>query len=327
MSIEDIEKDIAEINKRFGNNSIMLATFMPKEKISVIPTGSIGLDFKTGVGGIPIGKVTVIKGQPSVGKSTLCLHLTANAQKEGGLVAYIDGEHELDINYAINLGVDINNLLISQPDTMEQGLEILEHLTQLNKFKLIIFDSIAAIPTEAEASSTIKDLQTADKARLLSKHARKMNSYINKTSAAIVYINQYRDNISFGYASGKIAPGGHAMDFRAALIIELSKITSEVKVGTQPIGSRIRAKILKNKLARPYGTWEFTIKWGEGIVEEHDLIELALSLDIIKQKGAWYSFEDLNIGQGIWGTAENLKSDAELYKKIKDAVFLELKVE
>jgi len=318
--LSDIIEDLEKINKNLGNDVIFIPKFENIKKIEAISTGSIGLDYKLGIGGVPVGKITSVLGWRSTGKTTLCLHLAANAQKMGGLVAYIDGEHELDLSYARNLGVDIENLLIIQPDNMEDALKLMEQLAESNKFKLIIFDSIAALPTMKELEAEITDLQTADKAKLVNKHSRRMASYIDKANTAFVYINQYRDDISFGYGSGKTVPGGKAMGFRAAVEIDLTIITGQLKVNDKPIGSRIRAKTVKNKLAMPFQEWEYTIVWGKGIVYEMDLTEIATQLDIIKKKGPWYAYNGSNIGQGLMNVVDYLQSNKEMCQQIEGEV-------
>ncbi len=320
MNLEDISKELESIDKQLGGNKIIIPENY--ELVSeVISTGSIGIDFKSGIGGLPVGKIVSIVGNPSTGKSTICLQLCANANKDDQLAVYIDGEHEINLKYAQGLGVDLDKFLIVQPDTMEEGLELLEKFFELNKFKIIIFDSIAALPTKKEMEAGLEDLQTGDKAKLMSKHLRRIANLVNKSNTLVVYINQYRDNISFGYGSGKTVPGGHAMRYRAAMEIELVTVTAQVKVGDEPIGSRVRAKFVKNKLARPYTEWEFTIVWGQGIVEEYDLIEIAVQSGIIDKKGAWFSYNDINIGQGVWKTMEYLKNNPELKNEIKNKVY------
>lgn len=321
MNLSDVEKELALINKKMGTDVLFLPNMLPAKKIETISTGSIGLDFKSGIGGFPKGKISYIIGAPSCGKTTLCLQLTANTQKKGGLVAFIDGEHEYDRHYAETLGVDVDNVLIVQPDTMEEALGVIENLLELNKFQLIILDSIASLPTKAEFESTIEDLQTADKAKLMSKHGRRIAPFVNKMDTALVYVNQYRDDIKFGYGSSKTAQGGKAIDFRAAIKLELTIVTSQVKIGDKPIGSRVRGKFLKNKLSIPFTEWEFTIIWGKGIVEEYDLLEIAIEMGIVEKKGAWLSFQNENIGQGIFNTMNNLKENPELKNRIKKDVF------
>jgi recombination protein RecA len=325
MTLEDIRKDLEVINKKLGKNTLYLPDSVSAEPVETISTGSIGLDFKSGIGGFPKGKISYIVGMESCGKTTLCLHLTANAQKKGGLVAFIDGEHEYDKRYAEALGVNVSEVLIVQPDTMEEALGVLEQLAELNKFSLIILDSIAALPTDAELGAEITDAQMADKARLMGKHLRRMAPLINKIDAAIVYVNQYRESIG-GYGSGKASSGGRAIKFRSALSLELAIVTTQVKIGDRAIGSRIRGKFIKNKLALPFAEWEFTIIWGKGIVEEYDLLEIAIQMDIVQKKGSWLSYNNNNIGQGIFNTAEMLRDNEELKTSIKNDVLQTLGV-
>jgi recombination protein RecA len=316
----DINKEIEDINKIFGKGSVFIADSASTEIVDTLSTGSLGLDFKTGIGGVPIGYVTEIIGANSTGKTTLTLHLAVSAQKKGGLVGFVDAEHELDLNYAKKLGVDLSKFVIAQPTTIEEGLGIVEKMLESNKFALIVFDSIASISTSAELENGINDLQTGDKAKLMSKHTRRINYLIGKSRSAIVYINQYRDSISFGYGSGKTTPGGHALSYRAKLRIELKMMAQIVDAGSTHIGTRIKARIIKNKMSAPFGEWEYTIVWGKGILEEFELIEIAEKLDVIKKSGAWYSFDGSNIGQGIWKTMEYIQSNPEVKTRIKELV-------
>lgn len=315
-----VDKELEVLNKMFGSGSVMLLNEKKVENVEVISTGSLGIDYKTGIWGIPVGRITSIKGWQSSGKTTLCLHLSANVTKKGQDVLYIDAEHEVDMKYVKNLGIDLDHFYISQPNTLEESLGLLEEAARLNRFSLIIFDSIAAVPTKKEIEGSIEDLQTGDKARLMSKHVRRMADLVKKSNTAFVYINQYRDKISFNYSAGKTVPGGHALDFRAALEIELAVVTKTVKIGENPIGSRIRIKILKNKLAPPYKEWEATIIWGQGFSNELDCIEIGTQLGIIKKSGAWFSYKENNIGQGFFKAIQYFKEHPEEYAEILDEI-------
>jgi len=316
----DFDSQMQELTKLFSKGAVFIADSNELSDIKGLSTGSIGLDYKIGIGGIPKGYITEIIGPNATGKTTLCLQLAISAQKENGVVGYIDAEHELNLHYAKALGVDLSRLMISQPDTMEEGLELLEKMAESNKFALIVFDSIAALPTKAELENTISDLQVGDKARLLSKHFRRINNLVGQIDSAIVYINQIRDNISFGFGSKISTPGGHGIKFRAKLRIDLKCVTSKVMVGDEAIGTRIRATLIKNKVGAPFGEWEYTIVFGKGIVSEFDLVEIGEKIGIIKKSGAWFSFDGENIGQGIWKTMDNLQRNPELRARIENKV-------
>ena len=319
MIDNDIRKEFELLNKQFGEGSIMLGDIYPKDKLDVISTNSIGLDFKTGIGGIPKGKITEIFGIESSSKSTMCAHICANAQSAGGLAYYADGEHCIDSGYFTDIGVDMNNLAISQPDNMETALNILEKVIQLNKFSVIIFDSIAALSTKAELSGGVEDVQMGDKARLLGRHFRRIVPIIKKSNTAVVYVNQTRSSIG-GYGYSVETPGGKALKFAADMRIELKIAASQVKVGTEPIGSKIRARIVKNKLSKPFGEWEFLSIWGKGIAREADLLEIAEQHKIIERKGSWYVYNEDNIGQGLYNAISYLENNKSVYKEIEDKV-------
>lgn len=325
MQIEDIRDEIDAINKKF-NNIIIYKDFNIQEKVDVISTGSIGLDWKTCIGGIPKGRVTEIIGAESSGKTSLCGCIIANANKAGGMAAMIDAEHDVDLNYYKNLGVNLDQTVIAQPDSMEDALALTENLLELNKFSVIVFDSVAALSTRAELEGEIDDQQMGDKARLMGKSLRRITSILGKTNTAIVFVNQLRDNINkFGYGPSTVTPAGRALKFKASLRISLAIETSQVEQGGVPIGSRIKAKIIKNKVGAPFGEWSFTLVWGKGIVEEIDILEVGTELGIISKKGSWYSYGDIQLGQGLFKSGDMLKLNPELIEKIKNDIWALIK--
>lgn len=319
MNIADIQKELEIINKKFGYEGFDFNNVA--KEIDVISTGCLGLDFKTGIGGIPIGRVTEIYGGPSVGKSSICGHIVANAHKRDMLAAYIDSESDVDLPYFRNLGVDINKLAFYQPDNAEQAFSLLEDLVALNKFGVVILDSVAATSTQAELEGEMTDSQVADKARLMSKMLRKVTPILGKTNTALIFVNQIRSNIkTFGFGPDEVTPGGIALKFKASLRIKLTTIQTEIKTSSESIGSRIRAKIVKNKLAPPFGEYEFTILFGKGIVQEYDLAEMAINSGVLDKKGPWISYQGNNIGQGIFNTVKTLQENTDLKNAIEKEV-------
>lgn len=319
MNIVDIQKELEIINKKFGYEGFDINNY--EKAVEVFSTGSIGLDFKTECGGVPVGRVTEIYGPPSSSKTSLCGHIIASAHKKGVLAAILDCEQDLDLTYYRNLGVNLDMLAFYQPDNAEQSLALLEDLISLNKFGVIILDSVAAMSTKAEIEGEMEDMQIGDKARLMSKALRKISPILAKTDTALVFTNQVRDTIStFGFAEKSTTTGGNALKFKASLRIKLQVIQSEVKSGDEAIGSRVRAKIMKNKLGRPFGEWEYTVIWGKGIVFEQDLLDLAIQMEIVQKKGPWLSYNGNNIGQGIFNTVRTLQENTDLKNAIEKEV-------
>ncbi|MGB9761163.1 MAG: recombinase RecA [Caldimicrobium thiodismutans] len=314
-----VEAAISQIERQFGKGTIMkLGESEKKVEVSIIPTGSLSLDFATGIGGIPRGRITEIFGAEASGKTTLALHMVAEAQKLGGVAAYIDAEHALDVNYARKLGVDIDELLISQPDTGEQALEVAEILARSGAVDIIVIDSVAALVPKAELEGEMDEQQVGLQARLMSKAMRKLTAAIAKTNTAVVFINQTRMKIgmmSFG-GPQETTPGGMALKFFATLRMEIKKIQA-IKEGQETLGNRVKVKIVKNKLAPPFKEAEFDIYFGEGISREAELIDLGLALGIIERSGAWYSFEGERLGQGKENVRKYLKENPDLTKKIE----------
>lgn len=317
-----VEAAISQIEKMFGKGSIMrLGEGEKRVEVSVIPTGSINLDIATGIGGIPRGRITEIYGAEASGKTTLALHMVAEAQKQGGIAAYIDAEHALDLNYARKLGVKVEELLISQPDTGEQALEIAEVLARSGGVDIIVVDSVAALVPKAELEGEMEDQQVGLQARLMSKAMRKLTAAIAKSNTAVVFINQTRMKIgTFSYGGPpETTPGGMALKFFATLRLEIKKVGS-IKEGQDTLGSRVRVKVVKNKLAPPFKEVEFDIYFGEGISKESELIDLGTELNIIEKSGSWYSYKGERLGQGKENVRKYLKERKDLALEIENKI-------
>ena len=314
-----VEAAISQIEKQFGKGSIMkLGESGKKIEVEVIPTGSLSLDIATGIGGIPRGRITEIYGAEASGKTTLALYTVAEAQKSGGVAAFIDAEHALDVHYAKNLGVNVDDLLISQPDTGEQALEIAEILARSGAVDIIVVDSVAALVPKAELEGEMDTQQVGLQARLMSKAMRKLTAAISKSNTAVVFINQTRMKIGMGGYGGpaETTTGGMALKFFASLRMEIKRIGT-IKEGTQILGHRARVKIVKNKLAPPFKEVEFDIYFGEGISKESELIDLGLAMGIIERSGAWYSYKGERLGQGRENVRKYLKENKQLAQEIE----------
>lgn len=314
-----VEIAISQIEKQFGKGTIMkLGESERKIEISIIPSGSLSLDIATGIGGIPRGRITEIFGPEASGKTTLALHIIAEAQKLGGIAAFIDAEHALDVSYAKKLGVKVEDLLISQPDTGEQALEIAEVLARSGGVDVIVVDSVAALVPKAEIEGEMEDQQVGLQARLMSKAMRKLTAAISKSNTAVIFINQTRMKIGFSSFGGppETTPGGMALKFYASLRLEIKKATS-IKEGTETLGNRIRVKVVKNKLAPPFKEVEFDIYFGEGISKESEIIDLGSEMGIIEKSGSWYSYQGERLGQGKENVRKLLKERKELVLELE----------
>ncbi len=294
-----IEAAISQIERQFGRGTIMRLGEAPKIRdIATISTGSLGLDLATGIGGIPKGRITEIFGPESSGKTTLALHVIAEAQKDGGTAAFIDAEHALDVHYAQKLGVNVDDLLVSQPDTGEQALEIAEVLARSGGVDVIVVDSVAALVPQAEIEGAMDEMQVGLQARLMSKAMRKLTAAIAKTGTAVVFINQIRMKIGMGaYANPETTPGGNALKFYSSLRLDIRRIGT-IKDGNEPVGNRVRVKVVKNKMAPPFKEAEFDIYYGEGISKYTELLDLGVKMGLIEKSGAWYSYQGERLGQG-----------------------------
>ncbi len=310
---------LTQIEKQFGKGSIMKLGESPRLNIDVIPTGSLELDIALGVGGIPRGRVTEIFGPESSGKTTVALHVIAEAQKAGGAAAFIDAEHALDPVYASNLGVDIDNLLVSQPDTGEQALEIAEALVRSGAIDVIVIDSVAALVPKAEIEGEMGDSHVGLQARLMSQALRKLSGIINKSNTAAVFINQLREKVGVMFGNPETTPGGRALKFYSSVRLDVRRIET-LKQGTEMVGNRPRVKVVKNKVAPPFRQAEFDIIYGEGISREGSILDMGVSLDIINKSGAWYSYKDSRIGQGRENARQFLKGNPEIAEEIESII-------
>lgn len=315
-----IELAIKQIDKAFGKGALIRLGDKPVEKIDSISTGSLGLDIALGIGGIPKGRIIEIYGPESSGKTTLALQIVAECQKKGGICAFIDAEHALDVTYAKRLGVDIENLLVSQPDFGEQALEILETLTRSGGVDLIIVDSVAALTPKSEIEGDMGDQHVGLQARLMSQALRKVTGIIHKMNTTVIFINQIRMKIGvMGYGSPETTTGGNALKFYASVRIDVRRIAT-LKQGEQNIGNRVKAKVVKNKVAPPFRGAEFDIMFGEGISKEGELIDYGVKLDIVDKSGAWFSYEDKKLGQGKENAKIFLKENPQIAQEIEDKI-------
>ena len=305
-----------KIEKDFGKGSIMRMSSDTVTDVPVIPTGSITLDMALGVGGYPKGRVIEIFGPESSGKTTLAIHAIAEAQKAGGIAAFIDAEHAFDSYYAQKLGVDIDNLLVSQPDNGEQALEIADSLIRSSAIDIIVIDSVAALTPKAEIEGDMGDSKMGLQARLMSQALRKLTASISKTKTVCIFINQLRDKIGVVYGNPETTTGGNALKFYASVRIDIRR-SSVIKDGEEQLGTRTKVKVVKNKVAPPFKKAEFDIMFGEGISKLGEIIDLGVDYEIIKKSGSWFSYGDMKIGQGRDAVKEALKSNAALMEEIE----------
>ncbi len=314
---KSLDLALKQIDKAFGKGTLMRLGDKDIEPLKSISTGSLGLDLALGIGGVPQGRVVEIYGPESSGKTTLALQITAECQKDNGVCAFIDAEHALDVIYAKNLGVDVDNLLVSQPDYGEQALDVVETIARSVAVDLIVIDSVAALTPKSEIEGEMSDQNVGVQARLMSKALRKLTGVLSKMNCTVIFINQIRMKIGMmGYGSPETTTGGNALKFYASVRIDIRRIAS-IKQGDSQIGNRVRAKVIKNKVAPPFRQAEFDIMFGEGISKEGELVDYGVKLDIIDKSGAWFSYEDIKLGQGRENVKQKFKDEPELANEIE----------
>jgi recombination protein RecA len=314
-----IEQALNQIERRFGKGAIMKLGEVAKIQIEVIPTGSIALDLALGVGGIPRGRITEIYGPEASGKTTLCQHIIASAQRAGGYAAFIDAEHALDRTYAARCGVDTNNLLISQPDTGEQALEILDALIRSNAIDVVVIDSVAALTPRAEIEGEMGDSHVGLQARLMSQAMRKLTSAISSSNTAVVFTNQLREKVGVMFGNPETTPGGKALKFYASVRLDIRR-TDSIKQGQEVMGNRTRVRVVKNKVAPPFRVAEFDIMYSEGISREGGLIDLGLEMGLVKKSGAWFNVGDIRLGQGRENAKDFLRQNSDVAAALEEQI-------
>src|SRR5690625_2087264 len=310
-----LEAALKQIEKQYGKGSVMKLGDEPSKQIESISSGSIALDIALGVGGYPKGRIIEIYGPESFGKTTMALHAIAESQKAGGNVAFIDAEHALDVNYAEKLGVDIDNLILSQPDTGEQALEIAEALIRSGAIDTIVVDSVAALVPEAEITGEMGDSHMGLQARLMSQAMRKMSGIISKTNATIIFINQIREKIGVMFGNPETTTGGRALKFYSTIRLDVRR-GEQIKKGTELLGNKMNIRVVKNKVAPPFKQVSIELIYGEGISKSAELVDLASDLDIIKKSGSWYSYGEDRIGQGKENAKQFLEDNPEIYEDV-----------
>ncbi|MDA3881737.1 MAG: recombinase RecA [Bacteroidales bacterium] len=317
--LKALQLTLDKIDKTYGKGAIMKLGDRAIVDVPVISTGSIGLDMALGVGGFPRGRVTEIYGPESSGKTTLAIHAIAECQKTGGLAAFIDAEHAFDRFYAQNLGVDIENLLISQPDNGEQALEIADHLIRSGAIDIVVIDSVAALTPKSEIEGEMGDSKMGLQARLMSQALRKLTSTISKTNTTLIFINQLREKIGVMFGNPETTTGGNALKFYSSVRIDIRRI-GQLKEGDQVQGNRTRAKVVKNKVAPPFRSVEFDIMFGKGISKTGEIVDIGVELEIIKKSGSWFSYGDTKLGQGKESVKQLLEDNPELFTEINDKI-------
>jgi len=315
-----LEIAISQIEKQFGRGTMVrLGDESMVQGLRTISTGSLSLDIATGVGGLPSGRIIEIFGPESSGKTTLSLHVVANAQKGGGIACFIDAEHALDPTFARKIGVDVDNLLVSQPDTAEQALEICESLVRSNAVDVIVIDSVAALVPKAEIEGEMGDSHMGLQARLMSQALRKLTAIVSRSKTTIIFINQIRDKIGVMFGSPETTTGGRALKFYSSMRFDIRRI-STIKDKEVSVGNRVKVKVVKNKLSAPFKQVEFDLLFEEGISQEGDIIDLALAEKLIQKSGAWFSFEGENIGQGRENTRQYLKNNPAVTQRLRETI-------
>lgn len=314
-----LEMALSQIEKQFGKGAVMKLGENINMNVETIPTGAIGLDIALGVGGVPRGRIVEIFGPEASGKTTVALQIIAEAQKAGGDAAFIDAEHALDPIYARKIGVDIDNLIVSQPDTGEQALEIAEALVRSGAIDIIVIDSVAALVPKAEIDGEMGDAHVGLQARLMSQALRKLAGVISKSKTTAVFINQLREKVGIMFGNPEVTPGGRALKFYSSVRLDVRRIET-LKQGTDVIGSRTRVKVVKNKVAPPFKEAEFDIIYGQGISREGSILDVGVSLDIVNKSGAWYSYNDQRIGQGRENVKQFLRENPEITAEIEQKI-------
>ena len=314
-----LENAIEQLEKRFGKGTIMRLRGGEVIPVETIPTGSLALDKALGIGGVPRGRIVEIYGQESSGKTTLCLHIISEAQRRGGIAAFIDAENALDPTYAQRIGVDLESLLISQPDSGEQALEIVETLVRSNAVDVIVVDSVAALTPKAEIEGDMGDSHVGLQARLMSQALRKLTSVVNKTKTCLIFTNQLREKIGVTYGNPEVTPGGRALKFYASVRIEM-RAGESLKSGPDLIGKKIRVKVTKNKVAPPFTEAEFEMIFGEGISREGDILDTGVEMGIIQRSGAWYSYGEHKLGQGRDKVKEFFRENPQIAAEIEGKI-------
>ena len=322
--LKALQVTLEKLEKSYGKGSVMRLGDKAVETLEVIPTGSIGLDHALGIGGFPRGRVIEIYGPESSGKTTLAIHAIANAQKQGGIAAFIDAEHAFDRFYAEKLGVDVENLLISQPDNGEQALEIADNLISSGAIDIIVIDSVAALTPKAEIEGEMGDSKMGLHARLMSQALRKLTATISKTGCCCIFINQLRDKIGVIFGSPETTTGGNALKFYASIRLDIRRVT-QIKEGEDVTGNHVRVKVVKNKVAPPFRKAEFDIMFGEGISKLGEIIDIGVEMNIIKKSGSWFSYEDAKLGQGRDSVKQVLTDNPELSDQIESKIREQLK--
>ena len=316
-----LDMALAQIDKQFGSGAVMKMGERTNMAIEVVPTGALALDLALGVGGLPRGRITEIYGPESSGKSTLAMHVVAEAQRNGGVCAYIDAEHAMDPIYARAIGVDVDQLLISQPDTGEQALEIADMLTRSGAIDVIVVDSVAALTPRAEIEGEMGDTHVGLQARLMSQALRKLTGNLSKTKTIAIFINQLREKIGVMFGSPETTPGGRALKFYSSVRLDIRRIEA-LKDGTEIVGNRTRVKVVKNKVSPPFRQAEFDIMYGKGISREGSLVDLSVDLGIVKKSGAWFTYEGEQLGQGREKAKDYLRTNPEVMMEISDKVLI-----
>jgi recombination protein RecA len=306
-----VDAAILAIEKQFGRGSIMKLGSAERQSVDSIPTGSIALDLALGVGGIPRGRITEIFGPESSGKTTVCQHVIAEAQRKGGIAAFIDVEHALDPGYARACGVNVDELLVSQPDTGEQALEITETLIRSGGVDIVVVDSVAALVPRAEIEGEMGDSFVGIQARLMSQALRKLTGAVSRSNTALVFTNQLREKIGVMFGNPEVTPGGRALKFYASVRLDIRRVET-IKTGTESVGNRVRVKVVKNKVSPPFRVAEFDVMYGEGISVEGGLLDVGVAMDVVTKTGAWFTFNETRLGQGREASKEFLKTNTDV---------------